>query len=105
MERMLRAVRTGSLRGGCAVGEPRAPGGPKCFADLVDEALRGSARHIGSVLPKSPIRGTSPHSECRRWSEETLVVLFDDDDSDVRSEAASCFGTSWRMTSSIRTAI
>ena len=57
--------------------------------DLVDEALRGSARHRLGVAQVSSANIATP--ECRRWSEETLVVLFDDDDSDVRSEAASCF--------------
>ena len=57
--------------------------------DLVDEALRGSARHRLGVAQVASANIATP--ECRRWTEETLVVLFDDDDSDVRGEAASCF--------------
>ena len=58
-------------------------------ADLVDEALHGDARHRLGVAKVASANIGIP--ECRRWSEETLVVLFDDDDSDVRGEAASCF--------------
>ena len=58
-------------------------------ADLMDEALHGDARHRLGVAQVAAANIATP--ECRRWSEETLVVLFDDDDSDVRGEAASCF--------------
>ena len=58
-------------------------------ADIVDEALHGGARHRLGVAQVASANIATP--ECRRWSEETLVVLFDDDDSDVRGEAASCF--------------
>ena len=58
-------------------------------ADLVDESLHGSPRHRLGVAQVASANIALP--ECRRWSEETLVVLFDDDDSDVRGEAASCF--------------
>ena len=58
-------------------------------ADLVGEALHGDARHRFGVAQVASAKIAMP--ECRRWSEETLVVLFDDDDSDVRNEAASCF--------------
>ena len=58
-------------------------------ADLVDESLHGSARHRLGVAKVASANIATP--ECRRWSEETLVVLFNDDDADVRGEAASCF--------------
>ena len=58
-------------------------------ADIVDEALHGGARHRLGVAQVASANIATP--ECRRWSEETLVVLFDDDDSDVRGEAGLCF--------------
>ena len=58
-------------------------------ADLVDEALRGDAYHrLGVARVASANIATL---ECRRWSEETLAVLFNDDDAGVKGEAASCF--------------
>jgi len=58
-------------------------------ADLVDEALRGSAHQRLGVARVASANITSP--ECRRWSEEMLVELFNDDDVGVREEAAKCF--------------
>ena len=56
---------------------------------LVDEALRGSAPHRFGVAQVAAANIADP--ECRAWCESTLAALFDDDDSDVRREAASCF--------------
>ena len=58
-------------------------------ADLVEEALHGSARHRLGVAQVASVNIAIP--ECRRWSEEMLAELFDDDDADVRGKAASCF--------------
>ena len=58
-------------------------------ADLVDEALHGSARHRLGVAQVASANIATP--ECRLWSEEILVELFNDDDAAVRGEAASCF--------------
>ena len=58
-------------------------------ADLVDEALHGDARHRLGVAQVASANIATP--ECRRWSEEMLAELFDDDDAAVRGEAASCF--------------
>ena len=58
-------------------------------ADLVQEALHSGARRRLGVAQVASANIAAP--ECRRWSEETLVVLFNDDDSDVRGKAASCF--------------
>jgi len=58
-------------------------------ADLVDEALHGGTRHRLGVAQVAAANIAIP--ECRRWSEAKLVALFNDDDSDVRREAASCF--------------
>ena len=57
--------------------------------DLVDEALHRDASHRLGVAQIASANIASP--ECRRWSEETLAVLFNDDDTSVRGEAASCF--------------
>ena len=59
-------------------------------ADLVDEASRGSAHQRLGVAKVASANISSP--ECRRWSEEMLVELFNDDDVGVRGEAAKCFG-------------
>ena len=58
-------------------------------ADLVQEALRSGARHCLGVAQVAAANIASP--ECRRWCGEVLVALFNNDDSDVRREAASCF--------------
>ena len=58
-------------------------------ADLVDEALHGDARHRLGIAQVAA--ANIAISECRRWSEEILVELFNDDDAAVRGEAASCF--------------
>ena len=61
----------------------------ECAAGLVDEALQGDARHRLGVAQVAAANIAAP--EYRAWCEATLAALFDDDDSDVRREAASCF--------------
>ena len=58
-------------------------------ADLVREALRSGACHRLGVAQVASASIATP--ECRRWSEEMLVELFNDDDAAVRGKAASCF--------------
>ena len=58
-------------------------------ADLVDTALHGGAQHRLGVAKVASTNVAIP--ECRRWSEETLTALFDDEDAGARGEAASCF--------------
>ena len=58
-------------------------------ADLVDDALRGDARHRLGVAQVAAAYIAAP--EYRAWCEATLAELFGDDDSDVLHEAASCF--------------
>ena len=58
-------------------------------ADLVDDALRGGAPHRLGVAQVAAANIAVP--ECRAWCEATLAELFDDDDSEVRRKAASCF--------------
>ena len=50
---------------------------------MVDASHRLGVARIASANIAIP--------ECRRWSEETLAELFNDDDAAVRGEAASCF--------------
>ena len=58
-------------------------------AVLADEALRGGAQHRLGVAQVASANLAVP--AYRTWSEANLVKLFDDDDADVRREAASCF--------------
>ncbi len=58
-------------------------------ASLVDEALRGDACTRLGVADVASANIAVP--QCRAWCEARLVALFDDDDADVRREAASCF--------------
>ena len=59
-------------------------------ADLVGEALRGGAKRRLGVAQVASANIAVP--EWRAWSEKRLLDLFNDDDADVRREAASCFG-------------
>ncbi len=61
----------------------------ECAADLIDEALRGDARHRLGVAQVAAANIAAP--EYRAWCEATLAALFDDDDAEVRHTAASCF--------------
>ena len=58
-------------------------------AVLVEEALQGSARSRLGVAQVAAANCATP--EYRAWCRERLVALFDDDDNEVRREAASCF--------------
>ena len=58
-------------------------------ADLVDQASGGGCHHRLGVAEIAS--ANIAISECRRWSEEMLAELFNDDDRAVRSKAASCF--------------
>lgn len=88
VERMLRS----SVADVCEVGSRLA--GLAVFAskeakDLVDEALRRSSRHRLGLAQVAAINIAAP--ACRPWCVSVLPTLFDDDDDDVRREAASCF--------------
>ena len=63
--------------------------GHESAADLVGEALWGTARHRLGVAQVASANIADP--EWRSWCEATLAVLFDDADDKVRGEAASCF--------------
>ena len=58
-------------------------------AVLVEEALRGGTRSRLGVAQVAAANCAVP--ECRAWCRESLIALFDDEDAEVRHEAASCF--------------
>lgn len=56
---------------------------------FVEEALRGNpSQRLGVAQVASANIGKAEH---RQWSEQQLLALFNDSDSKVRQEAASCF--------------
>ena len=56
---------------------------------FVEEALRGNpSQRLGVAQVASANVGKAEH---RQWSEQQLLPLFNDSDSEVRQEAASCF--------------
>ena len=57
--------------------------------DLVNEALYGSSGQRLGIATVAAANVTLP--ECRVWSEESLHMLFNDEDTKVRNAAASCF--------------
>ena len=57
--------------------------------DLVDEAFHGTTCQRLGVAQVAAANINLPG--CGRWSEESLNVLFNDEDSKVRNAAASCF--------------
>ena len=62
---------------------------PENAADLVTEAMAGSSsQRLGVAQVAS---SNLAQAECRAWCEEHLLLLFNDDDREVRREAASCF--------------
>ena len=63
--------------------------GHQSAEDLAQETLEGNARHRLGVAQVATANIAVP--ECRDWSEATLITLFDDEDAEVRREAASCF--------------
>ena len=59
--------------------------------DLVEEALRrDSSQKIGVAQVAS---GNIRYAEYRSWSEQQLLRLFNDNDNEVRREAARCFNS------------
>ena len=57
--------------------------------DIADEALRGTAEQRTGVAQVAAANLAGP--EYREWCAARLLVLFNDEDSDVRREASSCF--------------
>ena len=58
-------------------------------AVLVEEALRGGTRSRLGVAQVAAANCAVP--KYRAWCRESLVALFDDEEAEVRHEAASCF--------------
>ena len=88
LERMLRAQEPNVRRvGGRLAG--LAALRHDCAADLAAEALSGDAKQRLGIAEEAAARLRD--SDCRGWSESRLVVLFNDEDDDVRRAAASCF--------------
>lgn len=58
-------------------------------ADLVQEAMNGNASQRQGVAVVAA--HNISQAECREWCEKHLLKLFNDEDSKVRGEAASCF--------------
>ena len=58
--------------------------------ELAEEALGGGIPHRLGI---AQVAATNLElSQCREWCEQTLVVLFNDNDATVRMRAAGCFG-------------
>ena len=88
IERMLRSPKPGVCKAGSRLASI-ANLEHDSAADLADEALRGGVHHRLGVAWIASAKIAVP--EYRAWSEAKLVTLFNDDDADVRSKAASCF--------------
>ncbi len=57
--------------------------------DLTAKARAGDDSHRLGIAQVAS--SNVKHLQCREWCEETLVVLFDDDEASVRHTAARCF--------------
>ena len=88
VERMLRAQEPDVRRVGAGLAGLAALR-YDCAADLAAEALSGDAKQRLGLAEMAAAR--LGDSDFRGWSESRLVVLFDDEDDDVRRAAASCF--------------
>ena len=89
VERMLRSPKPGVCKAGSRLAGIATLLEHESAADLADEALRGGVHHRLGVAQIASAYIAVP--EYQAWSEAKLVTLFNDDDADVRSEAASCF--------------
>ena len=88
VERMLRSSEPDVCKAGARLASIAALSHESAAA-LVDEALRGGAPQRLGVAQVAAANLDVPQG--RAWSEATLLKLFDDDDAEVRHEAASCF--------------
>ena len=90
IERMLRSVEPDVCTAGARLSCFAVLGGQPA-SSLVDAAMQGSANHrVGIAQVAAANIGDSSF---RAWCEPMLIELFDDEDGDVRREAASCFRT------------
>ena len=90
VERMLRSNLPETSEAGSRLASIAALLGHGDAEALVDEALRGDpSQRLGVAQVASANVGKA---EYRQWAERKLLLFFDDDDSKVRQEAATCFG-------------
>ena len=89
VERLLRSNLPETSNAGARLASIAALLGHNNAEALVEEALHGHpSQRLGVAQVASANIG---HVEDRQWSEQKLLLLFDDDDSEVRREAATCF--------------
>ena len=96
VERMLRSSEPEVREAGARLASIAVLVGHENAAALVDEALHGGTGHRLGVAQVAAANIAEPES--RAWSEMMLRARFDDDDAEVRREAASCFGQLWDET-------
>ncbi len=89
VERMLRSSAPEVCEAGARLASIAAVVHGEVAVDLADETIQGNARHRLGVAQVASANIATP--EYRDWCEARLAVLFNDDDEDVRREAASCF--------------
>lgn len=89
IERMLRSSDLDVCQAGARLAGIAALEHSEAAGDLVEEALSGTPKHRLGIAQVAAANVAEP--ECREWCERHLGRLFNDDDEDVRQEAASCF--------------
>ena len=89
IERMLRSSDSGVQNTGARLASIGVLLHGSSAVALVEEALRGDKPTRIGVAKAAAANCVIP--EYRSWCREKLVVLFDDDDAEVRCEAALCF--------------
>jgi hypothetical protein len=89
VERMLRSGEPNVCEAGARLAGIAALEHGESAADLVKEALRGSAKHRLGIAQVASANVAQPES--REWCERQLRGLFNDEAEDVRQEAATCF--------------
>lgn len=89
VQRMLRSAEPNVCEAGARLAGIAALEHGESAADLVEEALGGSAKHRLGIAQVASANVAQP--ECREWCERRLRGLFNDEDEDVRQEAATCF--------------
>ena len=89
IERMLRSSLPETSEAGARLASLSALLGHGDAEALAEEALHGHpSQRLGVAQVASANVGKAEH---RQWSEQKLLLFFDDDDGKVRQEAATCF--------------
>jgi hypothetical protein len=88
IERMLRSDDAAVCEGGACLAAIAALGHPEA-ADLRDQATAGNENMRLGIARVAAGNLASP--DCRQWCERQLIVMFDDESSEVRRAAAACF--------------